>query len=116
MADPEHNPAAAAVITKPYNDYLGEGWTITCSKPIYDGQNEMFGVVCLDVSLKKLREEFFDGFSLGETGKIFWLDQEGSLFYHSDYDNLSDVQGEMYDKNIFDLPLSQEERSAIGGP
>lgn len=113
MADPEHNPAAAAVITKPYNDYLGEGWTITCSKPIYDGQNEMFGVVCLDVSLKKLREEFFDGFSLGETGKIFWLDQEGSLFYHSDYDNLSDVQGEMYDKNIFDLPLSQEERTAV---
>ena len=59
MADPAHNPAAAAVITKPYNDYLGEGWTITCSKPIYDGQNEMFGVVCLDVSLKKLREQFF---------------------------------------------------------
>lgn len=113
MADREHNPEGAAIITKPYNDYLGEGWTITCSKPVYDGQDEMFGVVCLDVSMKKLREEFFDGFSLGETGKILWLDQEGNLFYHSDYDNLSNVQGELYDKNIFDLPMSQEERAAV---
>lgn len=63
--------------------------------------------------MKKLREEFFDGFSLGETGKILWLDQEGNLFYHSDYDNLSNVQGELYDKNIFDLPMSQEERAAV---
>lgn len=113
MADREHNPEGTAIITKPYNDYLGEGWTITCSKPVYDGQGEMFGVVCLDVSMKKLREEFFDGFSLGETGKILWLDQEGNLFYHSDYDNLSNVQGELYDKNIFDLPMSQEERAAV---
>lgn len=113
MADREHNPEGAAIITRPYNDYLGEGWTITCSKPVYESEGEMFGVVCLDVSMKKLREEFFDGFSLGDTGKIFWLDQEGNLFYHSDYENLSSVQGEMYDKNIFDLSLSQEERAAV---
>ena len=113
LADREHNPERRAVITKPYNDYLGEGWTITCSKPVYDRENEMFGVVCLDVSMKKLREEFFDGFSLGDTGKIFWLDRMGNLFYHSDYDNLSHVQGEMYDKNIFELPMSGEERTAV---
>lgn len=114
MADAEHNPERKAIITKPYNDYLGEGWTITCSQPIYDGEDEMFGVVCLDVSMKKMREEFFAGFSLGESGKIFWLDQNGNLIYHSDYDKLSNVQGEIYDKNIFDLQdMSVEEESAI---
>ena len=120
MADEEHNPGRKAIITKPYNDYLGEGWTITCSQPIYDAEDKMFGVVCLDVSMKKMREDFFAGFSLGESGKIFWLDEGGNLFYHSDYDNLSNVQGEIYDKNIFDLQeMSEEEeraiREALGG-
>lgn len=113
MADQKHNPEGAAVITTPYNDYLGEGWTITCSKPVCDSRGEMFGVVCLDVSMKKLREEFFGDFVLGDTGKILWLDQEGNLFYHSDHDSLSNVQGELYDKNIFDLPMSPEERTAV---
>lgn len=114
MADAEHNPQRKAIITKPYNDYLGEGWTITCSYPVYARNEEMFGVVCLDVSMKKMREEFFAGFSLGESGKIFWLDQSGNLFYHSDYDKLSNIQGEIYDKNIFALQkMSEEEENAI---
>ena len=103
MAKTAHNPQRESIITKPYNDYLGTGWTVTCSQPIYDANDKMFGVVCLDVSIGSMANELFDGFSLGNSGQIVWLASDGNIYFHSAYSQSSNVQGEIFEKNIFTL-------------
>ncbi len=113
MAGPEKNPDKKAILTSPYNDYLGMGWTITCTQPIYDRNGDMFGVVCLDAALKTMAEELFKDFSLGSDGKIIWLDPQGNIFYHSDFEGKSEIQGEIFEKNIFTMnEMSYSEKAA----
>ncbi len=113
-ANEKNNPERKAIWTKPYTDYLGKGWTMTCSKPIYDKNDEMYGVICLDLSIESIKEKYSEGFSLGKSGKIYWLDCDGNIFYHPDYDEESVRQGEVYEKNIFDdRNLSTERKMAI---
>jgi len=102
IAEEKNNPQRNSVWTSPYVDYLGTGWTISCSHPVYDSNNNMFGVVCADVGIEELREKFLEGFKLGESGKIYLLTDSGSIIYHPDYQIRAEKQGELYNKNIFE--------------
>lgn len=102
IANEKNNPERDSVWTSPYVDYLGTGWTISCSHPVYDSNNNMFGVVCADVGIDELKERFLEGFKLGESGKIYLLTDSGSIIYHPDYQIRAEKQGELYNKNIFD--------------
>lgn len=113
QATGENNPEHQAVWTEPYYDYLGTGWTMTCSQPVYDDDGQIFGVICLDLSIEKVKEKYFDGFSLGETGKICWMSNDGDVYYHTDYDKLTAEQGEPLEKNIFDETLSAGRTKAL---
>ena len=79
---------------------------MTCSQPVYDEKGELFGVICLDLSINKVKEKYFNGFSLGETGKLCWMSNQGQVYYHTDYDSLTADQGEILEKNIFEDDLS----------
>lgn len=114
MAGPNKNPARGPILTTPYNDYLGKGWTITCTHPIYDQNDEMFGVVCLDAGLRNMSSQLFEDFSLGKSGKIIWLDSEGNIYYHSELEQNEAIQGEIVEKNIFSLgEISEGEKKAF---
>ena len=112
IADEENDPEKKVVWTKPYTDYLGTGWTMTCSQPVYNG-TEQFGVICLDVSIKKIQDKYFDDFSVGKTGKVYWLDNKGNIFYHPDYVEVADEQGRVYEKNIFDDETMSDSKKQI---
>lgn len=112
-ADEKNNPEHEAVWTVPYFDYLGTGWTRTCSQPLYENDGELFGVICLDLSIAKMKAEYFDGFSLGESGKICWMGNDGQLYYHTDYEDVTGNQGEIFEKNIFDAEMSAEHENVL---
>lgn len=113
MANEENNPERKPVWTKPYTDYLGTGWTMTCSQPIYDEEDELYGVICLDLAVDNIEEKYFKSFSLGETGKAYWLDQSGNIFYHTDYNDIAVNQGQVYEKNIFKEENMSKEKEAV---
>lgn len=103
IANEQNNPERKSVWTSPYVDYLGTGWTMTCSHPVYDSKDNFFGVLCSDVNIEELRKKFLEGFKLGESGKIYLLTNSGGIIYHPDYEKKAEKQGELYDKNIFEL-------------
>ncbi len=113
QADETHNPEYASVWTAPYLDYLGAGWTVTCSRPVYDGAGKLYGVVCADVSIEKVKEKYLNGFSLGNTGKLCWMTKDGNLYYHTDYENLTGEQGAVLEKNLFKEEMSDTKRKAL---
>lgn len=113
QATDQYNPDHKAIWTDPYYDYLGTGWTMTCSQPVYDEDGELFGVICLDLSIEKVKEKYFSNFLSGEKGKICWMSRDGDVYYHTDYDQLTANQGETLEKNIFDGELSNSRRKAL---
>ena len=113
QAGDKNNPEHKAIWTSPYYDYLGTGWTMTCSQPVYENDGELFGVICLDMSINKIKEKYFNDFSLGESGKICWMSNEGQMYYHTDFDNITAEQGEIFEKNIFDTDISNDKEKIL---
>ncbi|SCJ30015.1 Sensor protein ZraS [uncultured Eubacterium sp.] len=114
MANEENNPQRKPVWTPPYTDYLGTGWTMTCSQPVYDQNDQLYGVICLDLAIDNIKEKYFEGFSLGESGKVYWLNHAGNILYHTDFSNIKADQGQVYEKNIFtEGRLSSEKVKAL---
>lgn len=113
QANDQNNPEHRVIWTEPYYDYLGTGWTMTCSRPVYDQQGELFGVICLDLSIEKVKERYFNSFSLGKTGKLCWMSNDGNIYYHTDFDKLTADQGEILEKNIFEESLSDSRRQVL---
>lgn len=113
QAGDKNNPEHKAIWTSPYYDYLGTGWTMTCSQPVYENDGELFGVICLDMSINKIKEKYFNDFSLGESGKNCWMSNEGQMYYHTDFDNITAEQGEIFEKNIFDTDISNDKEKIL---
>lgn len=112
-ADETNNPEGDIVWTEPYSDYLGTGWTITCSMPVYDDEKILLGVVSMDVAIKNIVNEYFDGFSIGEKGNCYWLKKNGDLLYSS-IDNKQGNHGQPLGKNVFrDDDFSDEKKEAV---
>ena len=113
QASDQNNPEHKAVWTTPYYDYLGLGWTMTCTKPIYEENGELFGVICIDLPINNIKKKYFEGFSLGDSSKICWMTTEGDVYYHTDYEKLTASQGETFEKNIFQEEMSKERKSVL---
>ena len=113
QAEDKNNPEHEVIWTDPYYDYLGTGLTMTCAQPIYEKDGELFGVICVDMSISKIKEKYFDGFSLGKSGKICWMRKDGQLYYYTDLENLNAEQGKVFEKNIFDTELSYEKEKNL---
>jgi hypothetical protein len=80
IAAPENNPERNLVWTNPYTDWLGNGWTVTCSYPIYL-DNEFMGVLAADVTSQNIGSTVSD-FRLSDSGFAFLIDSDGNLIYH----------------------------------
>lgn len=92
------NPKSKVVWTKPYVDYAGKGWIITCSRPLYiDGQ--LRAVICMDVSLKSI-EKAMEDFRLSKSGFAFLIDGEGNIIYHPDFLPTETKQGDRIQGNL----------------
>lgn len=113
IANEENNPDRKIVWTNIYYDYLGKGWMTTCSRPVYDSNDELFAVVSIDVSIKEMQSVYFEDFPLGDTGKVCWADKQGNVIYHSDYQDMTAEQGEKFGMNVFDEEMSGSKEAAL---
>lgn len=113
VANPENNPERKAVWTKPYVDFLGTGWMITCSVPLYE-KDRFIGVACLDVSLKTIQNQFLVDFRLGENGIAYLLEKSGNIIYHPSFVPKGGDQGQMFLTNIItDTGLDANYKDAL---
>lgn len=106
-ANPGNNPERKVVWTNPYADYLGTGWMITCSSPMYRGE-EFLGVACIDVNLETLQKKFLTDFRLSETGFAFVLDRSGNVIYHPDYLSKQNKEGDLLRNNLLESTQASE--------
>lgn len=106
VALPENNPDGKAVFTKPYFDYLGTGWMVTCSQPVYLN-GELQAVVCIDVRLDTLKAVLAD-FRFGKSGFAFLLDRRGDIIYHPDYIPKKSEQGDLIPWNLSKIRLPED--------
>lgn len=113
IANEKNNPERKTLWTKPYNDYLGTGWTMTCTKPIYDKEDNMYGVVCLDIAINNIKEKYFSKFSIGKSGKIYWMDKGGNILYITGNADEKVKEGTLYEKNIFDMQTMGAEKRIV---
>lgn len=96
----ESNPDRKAVWTKPYYDYGGNGWIITCSCPFFV-KGELGGVVCIDVSLKNLAASIAD-FRIGNSGFAFVITNNGDVIYHPDMMGIISKSGDQLNTNLIE--------------
>lgn len=108
MADEKNNPERKSVWTNPYIDYLGKGLLITCSYPIYKN-NEMIGVVCIDIGLKGIQNSISD-LSIEGTGISFLIDEDGKIIYYPKYELKEEEQGLVVKDNIDIYSKSEKEK------
>ena len=99
--------SAVPVWTKPYYDYAGQSWIITCSYPVFH-DNHLWGVVCMDIRLATLRKQM-SSIQIGESGFAFMTDEHGDIIYHPDVPATSDnkaevLKGGISKTNIRNLP------------
>ncbi|WP_160197566.1 ATP-binding protein [Senegalia massiliensis] len=97
----KNNPHRKIIWTKPYYDWAGRGWIVTCVYPVYIN-NELSYVVFADVTLKFLQETMGD-FRINNLGYGFIIDYDGQIIYHPKYKNEPLNKGEKVYANIFDL-------------
>ncbi len=90
--------STGTVWTKPYYDWLGKGWTITCSRPVY--YNKRFiGVVCADMSLDNIKSIISD-LRLSNSGNGFLIDKNGNVIYHPEAQKISKNKGQLLSMNL----------------
>ncbi len=71
------------IFTPPYNDATTGELLITSAKPIYDKNDELVGVVAIDISLQFLEKQLLTSTIL-ESGYTFLLDDEGNAVIYPD--------------------------------
>ncbi|MEA4986745.1 MAG: ATP-binding protein [Anaerovorax sp.] len=108
-ANAENNPNRETIWTKPYVDYLGTGWLISCSHPVYY-KDSLFGVVSADIGIDTLREKFLTDFTLGESGIIYLLSENGDIIFHPEYVTPVTKQGQLFLDNIFKKSETNESK------
>ncbi len=105
FATPKANPTRDIIWTKPYLDYMGTGWMVTCSYPVYD-QEQFKGVISLDVRLETLKNDMLEDFRLGKSGFVFLLSDSGEIIYHPDYIPSEGKLGDIFEFNLLRGNLS----------
>jgi len=113
VANEKNNPERKTVWSRPYVDYLGTGWMITCSVPLYI-KDRFIGVACVDVRLETIQEEFLADFRLGESGFAYLLENSGAIIYHPLFVPSGGDQGQMFLINIIEnTDLNENYKAAL---
>ena len=113
VANEKNNPERKTVWSRPYVDYMGTGWMITCSVPLYI-DDRFIGVACVDVRLETIQKEFLADFRLGESGFAYLLENSGAVIYHPSFVPSGGDQGQMFLINIIkDTDLNQNYKAAL---
>ncbi len=108
-ANEQNNPDKKTIWTKPYVDYLGTGWLISCSHPVYY-KDALFGVVSADIGISTLREKFLTDFNLGKSGVIYLLAENGDIIFHPEYVTSVKKQGQLFLDNVFNKGETNESK------
>ena len=69
----------------PYVDANGLGLMITASKPVYDSDNKLIGVVAADVTIDTINNELIS-LDPGESGYTYLIDSEGAVISKPEYE------------------------------
>jgi Signal transduction histidine kinase len=113
VANKENNPERKTVWSSPYVDYMGRGWMITCSVPLYTG-DQFIGVACVDVKLDTIQKEFLADFRLGDSGFAYLLENTGAIIYHPAFVPRGSDQGQTFLTNIItDTSLDKNYKTAL---
>lgn len=107
------NNEGDSVWTKPYEDYLGSGLVITCSKSIKDKDNKIYGVACADINISSFKNMFFANSQLGDTGDLIIVDDIGNIIYHPKYEASDLDKGVVFSKSIYDEYDNEGDKNAI---
>jgi PAS domain S-box-containing protein len=86
--DPEHNPVTSRIILAP-----GAGYAIAVHVPVYDSNGDFAGTIGGAIYLAELNETYLKHVSIGDTGYVILLDDDGTLLFHP--------QSELIGKNFF---------------
>lgn len=76
LADNIHNPKRVPVWTQLYWDPAGLGWMVSNVAPVYRGQDDLVGVVGIDITLEKIIGEIIN-IQLEKTGFAFLMSGTG---------------------------------------
>jgi signal transduction histidine kinase/HAMP domain-containing protein len=98
IAIPENNPERKLLWTNPYTDWLGNGWTITCSYPIYV-DDKFLGVLSSDITSQNISSAVSD-FRLSDSGFAFLINNGGNVIYHPDSETISQDKGTPLSMNL----------------
>ncbi|QXM07171.1 methyl-accepting chemotaxis protein [Crassaminicella indica] len=71
--------------TQPYKDEFTKKWIISSAKPIYDENDQLVGVLAVDIGLDTLKEMLND-VKIGERGYPFVIDSDGRVIFHKNKD------------------------------
>ncbi|HVI39884.1 MAG TPA: cache domain-containing protein, partial [Anaerovoracaceae bacterium] len=113
VANEENNLERKTVWSRPYVDYMGTGWMITCSVPLYV-KDKFTGVACVDVRLDTIQKELLADFRLGDSGFAYLLENSGAIIYHPSFVPKGDNQGQVFLTNIIkDTNLDKNYKSAL---
>ncbi|MBW4829091.1 MAG: Cache 3/Cache 2 fusion domain-containing protein [Clostridiaceae bacterium] len=111
IANEKLDPNRNVVWTKPYYDWAGRGWIVTCVYPVYI-DNELSYVVFADVTLKWLQETIAD-FQIEEFGYSFLIDYDGEIIYHPNHKFEPLGKGERLYENIFVLNQNNQYKNIL---
>ncbi len=111
LADKEHDPRRVPVWTELYWDPAGLGWMVSNVAPAYRGQEELMGVVGIDITLKKMIDQIID-VQVEETGFAFMMSQNGQAISFperaADFLGFKDsFEGDFGDNEQFSLNLTE---------
>ncbi|SHH03288.1 methyl-accepting chemotaxis protein [Tepidibacter thalassicus] len=89
------------VWSKTYVDAVTKKNVITLSAPLYDENNNLKGILAVDIFLDKIKESA-DGIQLGEGGYIIIGDHEGKAVFHEDKSKIGlDLKKTDWGKQIY---------------
>lgn len=102
-----------SIWSEPYLDFMGTGWCITCTHPIYVN-DEVIGFTSIDVNFETIQKDFMEDFRLGKSGISFLLYNSGEIIYHPGVPLSSKTKGDLARINIIkDTNLSPEYKKAL---
>lgn len=96
----------SVIFTDIYNDAFGNGLTITCAAPYYDGEGNFIGVFGVDVLISDIYDEIVQ-LNLGEGAYAFLVDSTGSII-SPEGDNVPLSVGEDLDEDACERLLTSD--------
>lgn len=111
IANPSNNPGRETVWTAPYYDWLGQGWMITCTSPVYIN-DQFYGIAAIDITLEDIqilvKDEFFDNL-----GYSFLINKKADIIYHPLAEMNQPEAGMTYYENALSENFNQEFHDVI---